>query len=65
VQFLGLQKVSDLDLDLGSGRSHWCTYPVKVYPQLMRSKSEKLCGPMYGWTDGQTSVPVYYVIAGR
>jgi len=39
VQFLELQKLSDLDLDPVS-KSHWCAYP--------QSKSEKLL-----WTEVQ------------
>jgi len=55
VQFSELQKLSDLDLDLESGRSHTAACVRSRLPMhQIISKSQKLCG----WTDGHAWVPI-------
>ena len=52
LQFLELQKLSDLDLDLGLGRkSYWCAHPVDVYPHTKSDRNWKTF-----FVDGRTDM---------
>jgi len=52
VQFSQFQKLRNLDLDLGSGRSYWCAYPVEVYPHIKLYQNRKKKNFLR--TDGRT-----------
>jgi len=57
VQFLELQKISDVDLDLGSGGSH-----ISAHTQSRSTHTPnliKIRKKFSGRTGGQTSVPIY------
>jgi len=59
VQFLALQKLSDLDLDLGSARaseSYWVRISGRgPHTKLDRNRNRKtFCGRTYVRTDGRT-----------
>ena len=56
MHFLQLWKLLDLDLDLRSGRGHWCTYMVKVYPHTKLDGNQKNFLWTYGLTEGRTHV---------